>query len=60
LRNRDRRASSSVGTTSLRPEFAILEERARANGLTISEWIPRPCEQFEKEKWTKKATCFKE
>jgi len=28
-----------VGTKVSEAEFAMLEERARANGLTLSEWV---------------------
>jgi hypothetical protein len=31
--------TKSVGTKVSEAEFAMLEERARANGLTLSEWV---------------------
>ncbi len=31
--------TKSVGTKVSEAEFALLEERARANGLTLSEWV---------------------
>ena len=31
--------TKSVGTKVSEAEFAMLEERARASGLTLSEWV---------------------
>ena len=31
--------TKSVGTKVSETEFAMLEERARASGLTLSEWV---------------------